>query len=1206
MAGATSLDAFPGPSRRARASQTVCNPTRAPRCAVSRRQTRGRAQSSRADRIITTASPRQVGCRRAPKVSSRHPGAQRTDIEELPVTVAPRVSIVIPLFNDEEFIEAAIDSCSAQTLADIEIICVDDASTDGTVAVVERLRANDARIRLIRQAGNRSAFQARREGIKAATAPYVLFLDGDDELAPEAAQKALAKAQSSGADVVGVGVEIVAPDEGFPRKFEAALQPAHRRLSSPEIVPTLFPAGSPANGHLWRYLYATPLLRAAYADLAEDLAFYRANDLPIAFLALAHAKTYVSIPDRLYRYHFRRGTSGHRVDGVERFQFLLSGVDPISAIAGSVRSVAAQSGAPDALWESYESARLHIIGNVLRCCIQDTRGELQQTCLGLLEERVGSVDLIRAAASFAVDALSLLSAHTDAPPVRRAEVRSVLITTAHLDTGGLQGVLLEQAAVLANAGCQVTIAVMRRTTRDIDLPAGVDLVHIDGDDLLARLDRWRAVCAERTVDAVIDHHILYNDNWPWYALIALADGIPTIGWIHNFALRPLFDGSRRASFLHSHLRLLAKVVTLSPTDVAYWKLQGVDNVVYLPNPPSPLALAALDAGKERVHDSGARLELAWWGRLDPTTKQVQHLVEVAEELRTIGIDFRLRIIGPDSASLTAAQVLNNATARGVDDAVELLGERDADGLLAALADVHLLVLTSAIEGSPLTIIEAQSLGLPIAMYDLPWLVSVRDNPGVVTTPPGDPAALAAVIADIARDPQRYAAMSQAARRFGEAAAAIDFAALTSDLLAGRLSDQWSPEPTIDDAQLLLQWMVRFSDRNIRLGRGKGGGAEAASLRRERDRAVRKLEQITRGPSFRTGRALTWLPRKVMALRQRAHRTSKPKPPTPAPPRAPGLASDPHRPTRAKNPDVSVVIPVYNAAPWLEECLSSVLAQSGVELEVICVNDGSTDESAAILHRIAGGDARVHVLDQPNSGQSVGRNKGISAASGRYTVFLDSDDYWAGDHLATLVRRADEAELDLLLFDCVTFRDGDVDEGTWQWYSTYYQRTRGYRQPTSGAELMAAMRRGRDYRPHVGLYLARTEFLRRSEVRFIPGIVHQDNPFTFRLLLNARRAAHVRADVYARRIRPGSTITSLTPDRSARGYFLSYVEMMRERAKLDVPAHTSDAIDDIVDYVYEGARKQLSLVSPETAEKIRTLDDRDDAQATFATLMEANK
>lgn len=99
---------------------------------------------------------------------------------------------------------------------------------------------------------------------------------------------------------------------------------------------------------------------------------------------------------------------------------------------------------------------------------------------------------------------------------------------------------------------------------------------------------------------------------------------------------------------------------------------------------------------------------------------------------------------------------------------------------------------------------------------------------------------------------------------------------------------------------------------------------------------------------------------------------------------------------------------------------------------------------------------------------------------------------------------------------------------------------------------------------------------------------------------------MRTDVYARRVRPGSTITSLTPDRSARGYFLSYVEMVRERAKLDIPAETSDAIDDIVDYVYEGARKQLSLVTLETAETIRTLDDRDDAQAAFATLMEATK
>jgi glycosyltransferase involved in cell wall biosynthesis len=745
-----------------------------------------------------------------------------------------------------------------------------------------------------------------------------------------------------------------------------------------------------------------------------------------------------------------------------------------------------------------------------------------------------------------------------------------------------------------------------------ELPPGVTLVQVTGESDVARLDHWLSICREQAVDVILDHHILYNESWPWFAHAALAAGVPTIGWVHNFALRPIFDRSRRSSFLSTHMRILLRVVTLSPVDVSFWKLRGIERVVYLPNPLSSLALRALSTGSARTHSTG-RLELAWWGRLDPSTKQVNHLVEVAEELRRRGVDFRLTIIGPDSRSLTAIDVRQNAIARGVDDAIDLLGEHNAEDLLATLKDAHLLVMTSAIEGSPLTIVEAQALGLPVVMYDLPWLTTVRGNAGVITTAPGDRAALAEAIALIAGDAERYAALSRAALDFARAAASVDVGGLLVALLEDELPVEFSPEPTIEDAELLVDWFVRISERNFGVGgRGKASiDTELASARRERDRALAQLRHVTMGPSFRMGRAITYLPRR---LREFA-RTGGGKPfalptptaerPTAPPPPPPLRATHVARPARSTSPDVSIVIPVYNSAPWLDDCISSVLAQTGVDIEVICINDGSTDGSRAILHRFAESDARVTVLDQPNSGQSVGRNLGLEAAVGRYIVFLDSDDYWPKDALATLVGHADDEVLDLLLFDGIAFRDGDVDDETWRWYSRYYPRARSYRQIRSGPDLMAAMRRGRDYRPHVGLYLARTSFVRELGLRFIPGIVHQDNPYTFRLLLNAQRAGHVRLDVYARRIRPGSTITTLSPERSARGYFLAYLEMKRELEGREVPATGSDMLYDIVDSVYDGARKQFALISDATAEQLSALDTRTDAQAAFASLREGN-
>ena len=209
---------------------------------------------------------------------------------------SPHVSIVVPVYNDEETIAATIESCLRQTLSTIEVICVDDASTDRSREIIERYQSVDPRIRLIAQDRNRSAFQARRAGVVAATAPYVLFLDGDDELAPDAADKTVAKARDSGADLVGFGVEVVNPNGRSGGAFEKRLQPSHQLLEGDDILPGLFPVGAPARGQLWRYLFSVGLLRIAYAQLPPDLEFYRANDLPIDYLAISAAQRYVSLP----------------------------------------------------------------------------------------------------------------------------------------------------------------------------------------------------------------------------------------------------------------------------------------------------------------------------------------------------------------------------------------------------------------------------------------------------------------------------------------------------------------------------------------------------------------------------------------------------------------------------------------------------------------------------------------------------------------------------------------------------------------------------------------------------------------------------------------------------------------------------------------------------------------------------------------------
>lgn len=740
------------------------------------------------------------------------------------MSAPPQVSIVIPVFNDEAWIEAALESCLRQSLTQVEIICVDDVSTDDSRLIIERLQRRDSRIRLIRQEHNLSAFQARRVGIQAATAPYVLFLDGDDELNPLAAESSLAKARSTGADLVGFGVEVLLDDGRTVGGYQSRLAPVKRSLEGSAVLAGLFPPGKAAHGQLWRYLFRTDLLRAVYASLSDDLVLRRINDLPIAFLAAARARSYVSIPDRLYRYYFRRGGSGQRVEDLSQFAFYMGAVDSVDAIAPAVQELAQSSPEPQQLLDCYASARLSIIGNVLGYLLKNMGDDLHAEGLSLLHARVPEPDVVMAAAEYCQGAIQVLAKHGRRIPAGERPVGGVLLTTKTLRNGGVSGVLLSQARFLLDAGYRVVIAATQRGSNTDDVPEGAEFIEVTGSKLSTRLAAWMEICRSRSVDVVIDHQILYSRRWPAYAVAARAVGVPTIGWVHNFALRPTYDSNDLLSFLSSNLNAVATLVTLSPLDVAFWKLRGIDHVVYLPNPPSPMLLASSSTTISKTAPT-ATIRLIWWGRLEQHTKQVRQLIEVADELRKLSIDYQLTVIGPDWADLSAAQLIASVKQRGLDKHVRVLGPLRGRALMDAIDEADLFVTTSIIEGYQLTLAEAQARGLPVVMYELPWLVLVQGNAGVVAVPQGEAAALAREIAEISENAERYCSLSEASIEASKRASSLDFSALYQQLVRGDLPSEYSPAPTLLDAKQIIDWMVFFSERGSRVRSEAGAGGE---------------------------------------------------------------------------------------------------------------------------------------------------------------------------------------------------------------------------------------------------------------------------------------------------------------------------------------------------------------------------------------------
>lgn len=112
--------------------------------------------------------------------------------------------------------------------------------------------------------------------------------------------------------------------------------------------------------------------------------------------------------------------------------------------------------------------------------------------------------------------------------------------------------------------------------------------------------------------------------------------------------------------------------------------------------------------------------------------------------------------------------------------------------------------------------------------------------------------------------------------------------------------------------------------------------------------------------------------------------------------------------------VSIIVPIYNAAPYLERCLNSLQAQTYPDFEAILVNDGSTDTSQEICEAYARGDSRFRVIDKPNTGVSDSRNQALELAQGRYLQFADSDDFLTPDATETLVHTAESTGSDLVV------------------------------------------------------------------------------------------------------------------------------------------------------------------------------------------------
>lgn len=245
--------------------------------------------------------------------------------------------------------------------------------------------------------------------------------------------------------------------------------------------------------------------------------------------------------------------------------------------------------------------------------------------------------------------------------------------------------------------------------------------------------------------------------------------------------------------------------------------------------------------------------------------------------------------------------------------------------------------------------------------------------------------------------------------------------------------------------------------------------------------------------------------------------------------------------------VSIIIPVYNVEKYLEECLESAVNQSFKSIEIIAVNDGSTDSSLKILERYAEQYDNIRIINQQNMGLSGARNTGLKSAKGKYVYFLDSDDYIDLNMIEECFELAENKNLDIINFDAQVFYEKGFESD----FKPNYNRSNVLKSDIyTGEKFYQYLISKNAYKASVCLSFYRRELLQKYNLTFYEGITHEDELFSAKAFLLAKRVTYYPKGYFHRRVRKGSIMTQAKSLKNIEGYLTVANELYKVMKSID--------------------------------------------------------
>ncbi len=717
------------------------------------------------------------------------------------------VSVLVPVYNTAKTLERTLTSCRKQTLKQIEIVCVDDGSDEETKQELARCAAMDERIRVITHEKNKGLLVTRRTGIENARGEYIMFLDSDDELLPQACERAYEVAIETKADIVGFGTIIIfqtqlSDEEQSEVKKTASVYEG--TLNGKEVFLECFRYGENKYGwNLWNKLYKKEILCRAAAYIPEThCTLY--EDFIIYFMASFFAQTYFGIKDSLIIYSFGNGISGsQKWTTIEHYHKSLDRKTACDCLENFLDAEKPALFYRNTLhsWEKW------MIWGILQkfvseCSAAEGAKVFDLLCAAYTPERI-ILELVLLYANEKNSRIAKLVRGANCLTPQKSQIRRIGFFYHRLYNGGVERVLSELIPLFLQWGYETVLFVEETNNLDYPIPDACKkyIIASSREISVSAYPRHAEDLCNALRETNCDVLLYQSTLSPWFLpdmLLAKSMGIRVIGTAHELISLPLLRPTERKSFATRQyiFRLADGIQTLVRSDAAYLREIGC-NAQFIPNPcHAPSEQHGLQ-----------NQNILWVGRLDSFQKRPADALLIMKEVIRSCPQAHLYMIGTAENEEENKRYANLLYKYKLEANVTLCGFYKNPDEYYCKGSV--LLMTSAYETWGMVLCESMQRGLPIVCYDMPYLETLRGNGGCVRIEQGNITQAAKEIVHILQDKQHWQELSDKALKKAENLASADLNTCWKNFLNGLYSP---PATEKKELSLTLENILEFYER----------------------------------------------------------------------------------------------------------------------------------------------------------------------------------------------------------------------------------------------------------------------------------------------------------------------------------------------------------------------------------------------------------